>query len=185
MVRLETRKWPDSPHWEFDAVWLGADGIGQWVGLPRGTWLSRPGAGFHATAPHVVLVPHDAWWVATFYDDDPDRPVDTYVDITGPATWHGDTIRCVDLDLDVIRGVSGRVWVDDEDEFAEHRLSLGYPDDVVEGAVRSCADVLARVQADAPPFDRAAAAARIARLRDMTFPRLGTQESTSHTDSGV
>ena len=54
-----------------------------------------------------------------------------------PAVWHGeDLVRAVDLDLDVIRGTTGRVWVDDEDEFAEHRVSLGYPDEVIEQAHR-------------------------------------------------
>jgi len=164
-VAVRNRKWPDSPHWEFDAVWLGADAVGHWLGLRRGTWMSRPGMGMHATAPHVVLFPHDAWWVATFYDDDPERPFDTYVDITTPATWAGDEVRCVDLDLDVIRDRDGRVWVDDEDEFAEHQVSLCYPAEIVDGARTSCADVLDLLTADAAPFTRATAFGWIARLR--------------------
>ncbi|WP_180935649.1 DUF402 domain-containing protein [Nocardioides ungokensis] len=36
-------------------------------------------------------------------------------------------LRAVDLDLDVVRGRTGRVWIDDEDEFAEHRVRFGYP----------------------------------------------------------
>jgi protein associated with RNAse G/E len=159
------RKWPDSPHWEFDGVWLGADAHGQWVGVPTGTWLSRAGAGIHAHADHVTLFPHDAWWSAVFYDDDPARPVDTYVDIATPPSWDGDTVRCIDLDLDVIRGTTGRVWVDDEDEFAEHQVTLAYPAAVVESALASCAEVLRLVQADEPPFARSTAAGWIARLR--------------------
>jgi uncharacterized protein len=150
-----TRKWPDLPHWEFDAVRLGADAHGQWVGVPSGTWLSRPERGFHAWCDHVVLIPYDAWWVATLYGDDPGRPVDVYVDISTPSVWTDDErqVRAVDLDLDVIKGPTGRIWVDDEDEFAEHRVSLGYPPDVVESAVRSCEDVVRAVTAAAPPFD--------------------------------
>lgn len=159
------RKWPDRPHWEYDAVWLGTDAAGQWLGVPSGTWLSRPGAGFHASADHVVLVPHDAWWVATFYDDDPARPVDTYVDMATPSTWDGDTVRCIDLDLDVIRGVHGRVWVDDEDEFAAHRVEYAYPREVVAAAVASCEQVQRLVEADEPPFHRGTAAGWIDVLR--------------------
>jgi uncharacterized protein len=159
------RKWPDSPHWEFDGVWLGADAQGQWIGVPVGTWLSRPGAGFHATADHVTLFPHEAWWSAVFYDDDPARPVDTYVDIATPPSWDGDTVRCIDLDLDVVRGTTGRVWVDDEDEFAEHQVALAYPLAVVESALASCAEVLRLVGADEPPFAWSTAAGWIARLR--------------------
>lgn len=152
------RKWPDSPHWQFDAVSLGADGHGHWIGIPEGTWLERPGAGFYATVDHVTLVPHDAWWVATFYGTDPRRAVDIYVDIATPATWHGKgLVRCVDLDLDVVLGTAGRAWVDDEDEFAHHRVSLAYPDDVVAGALGSCESVFAAVRDRAAPYDGTAA----------------------------
>lgn len=167
-VRVEMRKWPDAPHWQFGAVWLGADAVGQWLGLPRGTWMSRPGMGMHAVADHVVRVPHDDWWVGTFYGDDPERPFDTYVDITTSTEWDGDLVRCIDLDLDVIRGTTGRVWVDDEDEFAEHRVALGYSPQLVSGAVSSCQAVLAAVEADAAPFDRATALGWLAKLRSFT-----------------
>jgi hypothetical protein len=153
-VRVLTRKWPDLPHWEFDAVRLGADAHGYWVGVPEGTWLSRPDRGFHAWCDHVVLIPHDAWWVATLYGDDADRPVDVYVDISTPSEWSADgsSVRTVDLDLDVIKDPDGRVWVDDEDEFAEHQVTLGYPTDLVRSAQLSCEQVLEAVTAGAEPF---------------------------------
>jgi protein associated with RNAse G/E len=66
-------------------------------------------------------------------------------------------VRAVDLDLDVLRGWSGRVWVDDEDEFAEHRKRFGYPDDVAALAVASCDQVRGAVAAGRPPFDGTAA----------------------------
>jgi hypothetical protein len=156
-VRILTRKWPDDPHWEFDAVRLGVDALGQWVGVPKGTWLSRPGKGFTAWADHVVLLPHDGWWVATIYGTDADRPVDFYVDMTTPCVWSEDEIRCVDLDLDVIRETDGRVWIDDEDEFAEHQVTLGYPAEIIAGARASCDEVFAAMSGGAPPFDGSAA----------------------------
>lgn len=154
-VRVLTRKWPDSPHWEFDAVRLGVDALGHWVGVPRGTWLAKPGKGFTAWADHVVLLPHDGWWVATIYGSDEDRPVDFYVDMTTPCTWSEDEseVRCVDLDLDVIREVDGRVWIDDEDEFAEHQVLLGYPSEVIAAARRSCEEVFAAMTAGEAPYD--------------------------------
>jgi len=154
IVRVLTRKWPDLPHWEFDAVRLGVDAHGHWVGVPAGTWLSRPERGFHAWCDHVVLIPHDAWWVATLYGDDADRPVDVYVDISTPSEWaeQDDVVRTVDLDLDVIRDPDGRVWVDDEDEFAEHQVSLGYPPELVAAAESSCAEVLEAVTQLSGPF---------------------------------
>jgi hypothetical protein len=153
-VRVECRKWPDAPHWEFDGTLLGVDGHGTWIGVARGTLLASPVRAFQAAADHVTLVPHDAWWLATFYGSDPRRPFDTYVDIATPAVWHHDAlVRAVDLDLDVIKGTTGRVWVDDEDEFAEHRVRLGYPAEVVSSAVSSCESVLAAVSDGSAPFD--------------------------------
>ena len=157
-VRVLTRKWPDDAHWEFDALRLGVDALGQWVGVPKGTWLSKPGKGFTAWADHVVLLPHDAWWVATIYGSDADRPVDFYVDMTTPCVWSADEseVRCVDLDLDVIRETDGRVWIDDEDEFAQHQVELDYPADIIRGARLGCDEVFAAMSAEQAPFDGSA-----------------------------
>jgi predicted RNA-binding protein associated with RNAse of E/G family len=79
--------------------------------------------------------------------------VSVYVDIATPPRWDGAVVRTVDLDLDVIRLVGGEVYVDDEDEFADHQVSLGYPDDVVAAALRSAARVRASVTGGHPPYD--------------------------------
>ncbi len=73
-------------------------------------------------------------------------------------------LRAVDLDLDVIRGEHGRVWVDDEDEFATHRVTLGYPAEVVTAAERSAEAVLAAVTARTPPYDDLTAGAWLEHL---------------------
>jgi protein associated with RNAse G/E len=70
-----------------------------------------------------------------------------------PPYWEGDVLRSVDLDLDVIQGLSGRVWVDDEDEFADHRVRWGYPPDVVRGAMAAASWVEAAVRDRRAPFD--------------------------------
>ncbi|MGI9155223.1 MAG: DUF402 domain-containing protein [Marmoricola sp.] len=165
-VRIETRKWPDGPHWEFDAVRVGADAHGVWCGIPAGAVLTRPGKTLTAAADHVTLVPYDEWWLGTFYGTDPERPFDVYVDVATPSVWHGeDLVRAVDLDLDVIRGTTGRVWVDDEDEFAEHRVSLAYPDDIVAGAIAACTRLGTAVRAGEPPFDPETSQEWLARFR--------------------
>lgn len=172
-VRVECRKWPDSPHWEFDGFRLGTDEHGTWVGIVRGTLLVSPARSFRATADHVTLIPHHQWWLGTFYGhEDAQRPFDTYVDIATPAVWHGeDLVRAVDLDLDVIRGRTGRVWVDDEDEFAEHRVTLGYPGEVVDRALASAEEILTCVQRASAPFD-GTSTEWLARLRRQTAPQV-------------
>src|SRR3954451_10731082 len=149
-------KWGDRPHWEFAATHLGRDRHGDWLGIVAGTTMTRPGATYVAPTDQVGLVPapgDDALrgWLATFHAVG--GPVRVYVDVTTPPVWDGHVVRAVDLDLDVVRGNAGRVWVDDEDEFAEHRLRYGYPDEVTRAAMASCDRVHAAVAGDEPPYD--------------------------------
>jgi hypothetical protein len=172
-VRVRSRKWPDRPHWEFDAVRLGEDEHGVWVGAPSGTAMRRPGAAFRTDRAQVSLVPRDQPFLSTFYAPGGVSPFEVYVDITTVPAWSDGTdetdgtgtgapgapvVSMVDLDLDVIRGWTGRVWVDDEDEFAAHRVSLAYPADVVRLAATSCAAVRAAVEGGRPPYDGSAGA---------------------------
>jgi len=162
-------KWVDGPHWEFDASFLGGDHHGDWIGIASGTAMARPGATYVAPTDQVGLVPPpgpdaDRGWLATFHAVG--GPVRVYVDITTPPIWDGAVVRAVDLDLDVVRGNAGRVWVDDEDEFAEHRVSLGYPDDLSRAAMASCDRVHADVLARRAPYD-GSAEAWLARMGDL------------------
>jgi protein associated with RNAse G/E len=63
----------------------------------------------------------------------PPRTSEIYCDSTSPAAGEGDqAVDLIDLDLDVVRRRgSGRVELRDEDEFAVHRTSFGYPEEVV------------------------------------------------------
>jgi predicted RNA-binding protein associated with RNAse of E/G family len=120
--------------------------------------MSRPGMDLVSLNDQVGLVPsvdlpeNNRWWLATFHAPDAPR-VSVYVDMTTPPRWDGSVLRTVDLDLDVIRLVGGEVFVDDEDEFAEHQVQLGYPRDVVARAKASRDRVRAAVRHEDPPFD--------------------------------
>ena len=163
-----TTKWGRRPHWEFDGLFLGGDGHGHWVGFREGTRFSRPGATFVAEHDHVTLVPEHGSFLATFFPDQPSRHgFRVYVDVTDRPRWEGTTLHAVDLDLDVVRLDDGTVFVDDEDEFAEHRVDLGYPPEVVAGAEATCAAVLAGVRRGAAPFDATTPASWLAVLRSL------------------
>ena len=99
----------------------------------------------------------ERWCVSTFHGPGGSLPVAVYVDIATPPVWDGSTLRTVDLDLDVVRNDAGEVWVDDEDEFAEHRVAFGYPDEVSRLAMTSCDRVHAAVTAGDPPYDGSSA----------------------------
>jgi hypothetical protein len=122
--------------------------------------MTRPGAEYVSPTDQLGLVPPSSWpaaergWLTTFHG--PGGPLSVYVDITAPPTWDGPTVTACDLDLDVVRELDGRVWVDDEDEFAEHQVSLGYPAEVIADARASCDRLVALVGGGHPPYDGSA-----------------------------
>ncbi len=149
-------KWEHRPHWEFEALFLGSDDRGDWIGIPAGTFMSRPGAEVTTAVNQVSLVPTtgldaERAWLATFHALG--GSVNTYVDISTPPMWDGNVLRATDLDLDVVRETTGEIWVDDEDEFAEHRVRFGYPAETVELALNSCARIRRAMEAKLTPFD--------------------------------
>ncbi|WP_203665009.1 DUF402 domain-containing protein [Actinocatenispora rupis] len=150
-VRVRYRKYDGALHWHFDALRLGTDEFGTWLGCPAGTVLQR---GHELTLvweeAQVLLVPVDRWWTANF-NAEPHR-TEIYCDIASVATWHGDELRAVDLDLDVVRRRDGRVELLDEDEFAEHQVKYGYPPDVVAAAEAAAADLYRSISANEEPF---------------------------------
>jgi protein associated with RNAse G/E len=133
IVRVVYRKYDGSAHRDYPARRLAEDDLGVWLGVTTGTESVYHGRPSVEKIPFVVLVPHDAWWSGMF--NPPPRTSEVYCDITTPARWRGDTVHLVDLDLDVVRRrATGTVELRDEDEFADHRVRFGYPDDLVAAA---------------------------------------------------
>ena len=171
LVGSRMSKWDGTPHWRFDAIYLGQDEHGVWLGYPAGTFFSRPGRAFHTKNPGLMLF-GDVGWVADIYRDHP-RGARLYIDLTTVPEWRavpdgsgaGDSpafeVSAVDMDLDVLANepgskrarTRGEFLIDDEDEFAEHTVRYGYPPAVV-AKVRADADaLLAAVRAGEPPYD--------------------------------
>ena len=103
------------------------------------------------THTFVLCVPENDWWVIS-YDAAPQN-IELYVDVAMPAEWVSSShVTTADLDLDVIRLRDGTVFLDDEDEFAEHQISLGYPKDVVAKALETSKWLLDAVAERQEPF---------------------------------
>ncbi len=154
-IRVQLSKWGDRPHWEFDGVYLGSDEHGDWIGFPPHTFMSRPGMEVRPPQAQVGLVPAGGEaFLATFHGAGGDKR--TYVDMTSVPRWHGSVVRAIDLDLDVVEELDGTVYVDDEDEFAEHQVLFGYPPEVIALAEATRDVVLAEVTAHRAPFDGSA-----------------------------
>ncbi|MBN6051983.1 YgaC family protein [Nonomuraea sp. RK-328] len=148
------RKYGGALHWHHRGTLLGEDEHGVWVGVPDGT-LARKGTDppVRWETAIVILFPRDGWWTASFHAS-PHR-TDVYVDVTTVPEWRdGDVseVTMVDLDLDVIRMRDGRLFLDDEDEFAEHQVLLGYPAEVIARAEETAAMLMTAVGSRQGPF---------------------------------
>ena len=155
IVRIDSRKWPDRRHWQFEARRLGNDEHGVWLYVPSGTVAQR---GDEPPQPiehgFVGLVPATAWWTVEFFRTHPWHEV--YVNIGTPPQWDGDVQTQIDLDLDVVRTVDGEVVILDEDEFDDHRVRYGYPERIVAAARTAAAAAVVALGRRAEPFADAA-----------------------------
>ncbi|GAB1643375.1 DUF402 domain-containing protein [Krasilnikovia sp. MM14-A1259] len=150
-VRVVYTKYDGSAHRDYPARRLSEDDLGIWVGVPRGTASVYHGRPSVEQIPFVLLIPRDSWWTAMF--NPPPRTSEVYCDITTPARWEGDTVHIIDLDLDVVRRrESGLVELRDEDEFEEHRVHFGYPEDVVVEAQAAAERLLVALGDGTEPF---------------------------------
>ncbi|MGW6173319.1 DUF402 domain-containing protein [Arthrobacter sp. NPDC055138] len=158
MVVFRNWKYDGGAHWLVPGTYLGADSFGDWIFQPAGSLVARPGVAFYAASDAVQFLPREGNFVATFYDDAYPGDFRIYIDLaTGirvdpllPAGWE---VQVTDMDLDVIRTAAGRVYIDDEDEFAEHRVTMDYPAALAEQIQASCRALYGQVLAQAAPFD--------------------------------
>lgn len=155
-IWLERRKWPDLPHYGHHVWPLGEDEHGLWLEIKIGNPVYRgDDLLFHGTSGGVMVLPPDgAPWLGWFPAA---GDLELYVDIVCDVVRTPEAITMVDVDFDVVRMRDGRVELIDADEFDEHRVRYGYPDDVCAGAIAASQEVLAAVESGAPPFDGAAA----------------------------
>jgi hypothetical protein len=154
IVECELRKWDGFPTYRFEAERLGEDDYGTWLGVRAPTpFIGPKGPGEWKTS-FVVLVPDDELWLASFYDEREPQNIHVYVDVTTRTEWpEPNVMRTIDLDLDVVRFHDGRMELQDEDEFEERRVRLGYPDDVVERARATARSLLRAIESHEEPFD--------------------------------
>jgi hypothetical protein len=138
-VRIVYRKYDGSLHWHMTMTWLGEDEHGIWTGAVAPI-TSQRGEEPPVILEHtqVMLFPRGPWWTASF-NAAPAR-TEIYCDISSPVQWLSPReVTMIDLDLDVIRRRDGKIFLVDEDEFAEHQVKYGYPADVIMQSQRSAA----------------------------------------------
>lgn len=158
LVVARNRKYDGGAHWVVPGRHLGSDEHGHWIFQGTGEFISRPGAALYTESDAILLVPHTGDWVATFYDDAHPGGVELYIDLAIKHGWRRIRPKVVefhmiDMDLDVVRTKSRGLFVDDEDEFAEHRAAFGYPDGLCERLEAATAQLTDLVAAGHAPFD--------------------------------
>ncbi|MSP21759.1 MAG: DUF402 domain-containing protein [Dehalococcoidia bacterium] len=99
----------------------------RWWNVYHNHWIVRPPGGRSSTA--------------------------VYANVSTPATFDGETLRWVDLDLDVVIR-DDAVALLDEDEFEEHRARMAYPEALAARAREAASLLLDLAARRAPPFDR-------------------------------
>ncbi|AKT52571.1 hypothetical protein ADJ73_03725 [Arsenicicoccus sp. oral taxon 190] len=153
-VAIRFSKWDASPHWAYDGCYLGADEFGHWVRVPVGARIARPGQAFDNEHESVVCLPVETGHVIT--TNAAPHKIRHYVDVTTAPMWRRvegvATVAMVDLDLDVVERRTGRTYIDDEDEFADHQVLFGYPPELVTAAEARAHRMLRLVESGAEPF---------------------------------
>lgn len=188
-LQFRWRKWHGGRHWVNDAIYLGSDRWGDWLGQPDGWRNVRPGLEFLADGPNVTLLPPSGDYAMTVHGRP--RRVRTYIDLAWDIRWQDREPQGIDMDLDVVKAIDERgFFIDDRDEWDEHRIAYGYPLDIVRTLESLALDLERRVAAAEAPFDDATSEAWLSRLAqfddvappppvDMSGPGLGDPESAA------
>jgi protein associated with RNAse G/E len=155
-IRVRATNYDGTPHWEHPALLLqDNDGLlitetssGLEVVTERGIWNSP-----YNTRGH--------YWPDRWYNvirlEEPGRGLNGfYCNVATPVQFDGESLRYIDLQLDVRVFVSEAEWtytVLDADEFEEARKRYAYPDDLIVRCRQAVDEIIALVEARSFPFE--------------------------------
>jgi hypothetical protein len=149
VIKVRGFKWPRRPTSVANAYLLGTDTFGHWLGVTKGSsWTAADGSRRGVfDQSFVKLGPNNTFWTVCFHPRDP--VVD--VDIVLPVRWYDNTLE-VDLELDILRYVDGRVLIRDQDVFDHLREAWTMPTNIVTMAQATCEHVRFLVEQTTEPF---------------------------------
>lgn len=172
---LRWRKWDGSRHWTIEGYYLGSDEWGDWFGQPPGLHSYRADRDILADGLSVTLLPVSGDFALTV-NQAPPATYRIYIDLAWDVGWRDGVPGGIDMDLDVVWAIDGRgLWIDDRDEWEEHRVLYGYPREIVVRLEALALDLERRVAAREAPFDDATAQRWMDRLAalDLGAPPAG------------
>ena len=154
-IRILSTKFDGSPHYEYWGRLIDQhDGVIRVI-TDAGT-PTRSYRGEGVMRSRMTQLFFTDRWYNVFHNYEPVGRLGMhwYANVGTPARVDGDTLQWVDLDLDLMDTEVRGIFVDDEDEFAEHRERMGYPPEIVASAEAALAELLALSQWHGFPLDR-------------------------------
>ena len=157
-IHVRSTKYDGSPHWEFDSAFVLEEGpllvtlnfAGEELQTSDGPWTNP-----YNTRNHFWS---DRWYnVMRLERSDGGGLERWYCNITTPTQRNGDSIRYVDLDLDVHVPPVGEPEILDEDEFLENSDRMSYPPEVIAHARNAVDELLALAKSAQFPFEERSA----------------------------
>ena len=153
---VASTKYDGSLHYEYEAKLIGREDSMLRLLVEAGSPYRGHNGGGRARERYTALFWTDRDY-NVYHNHRPvgRRRIASYANVALPAEIDGDTVRWVDLDLDVILTADGEVVLDDADEFEQHRREFAYPDALVERATAARDELLRAARTGVFPFDRA------------------------------
>lgn len=151
---VHSTKYDGSLHYRYTTTFVGEEpGLIMLFGQAGMTLESYRGS--YTTAFHMLnCYWSDRWYNLEVLWHTDWQPRLHYVNIATPATWRDQTLRFIDLDLDVIwSAATNDIILDDEDEFIAHQQRFAYPDDLITRAQQTSEAVRTMIALRHYPFD--------------------------------
>jgi protein associated with RNAse G/E len=157
-VYVHATHYDGSDHWRHAAYLVRAEAELIVTRTAAGLVVARDADGTY-TSPFNT---RGHYWTHRWYNvlrlEEPDGTLNGfYCNVATPARFDGETLRYIDLQLDVrvFADESGglRYEVLDEDDFAAARDRYAYPEDVVAQALGAVDEVIGLIKARAFPFE--------------------------------
>ncbi|MBV9210379.1 MAG: DUF402 domain-containing protein [Acidobacteria bacterium] len=96
----------------------------------------------------------DRWYNIFRFSEPTGELRNFYCNINVAPTFDGRTLEFVDLDIDILVAPDLSYKILDEDEFASHAVSFGYPVEVKERARAALAELIELIETRQFPFER-------------------------------
>ena len=133
-IDVISTKFDGSPRDAWPAQLNRLDGTQLTLYIPSGTEEIVKGR-YRQTMPDgfTALFWTDRWYNIWLLDQT--NPLICYINIAMPCQFDGKTLRWIDLDIDIEVYRDGSAVVRDQDEFDDHRKSMGYSAEVINQAL--------------------------------------------------